>query len=328
MYDGQLNRRPLSSSELDQEQFAMVPEVGALRNAEQFQFNIYIGGETGSGKTTLLRHMEYFRRGSTVFVRAEETETPAQLVAAIASAINPADSSQVNIGETELDVATIHEALQKRRELPGYPRLVLVDGANPEQVQTLFGRFRDSLWDLPLTWIVACNRGAPLPPADAFFDQVIRLSPWPKEQIRDLIDKRIEQWVPTWRWREDWRELVASVLAPASPLRTILTLQAMVQSRDPVKLLDSLKTERRQTEALPERLRSIYEALNGIGPVHAGDEQLMDAVGVTRSRIVHSLKELEEMGMVEAKRDGRRVYYTSLLNSLLSGTATLDAACP
>ena len=62
------------------------------------------------------------------------------------------------------------------------------------------------------------------------------------------------------------------------------------------------------------------------GPTHAGDEWLLDALGVSRSRVVHGLKELESLGLLQAKRDGRRVLYSSRSYLLLAGLLGSEAA--
>lgn len=50
----------------------------------------------------------------------------------------------------------------------------------------------------------------------------------------------------------------------------------------------------------------VLEALLAHGPAHAGDERLLAEVGVTRSRVVQVLAELEAEGLVMAERVGRR----------------------
>ena len=171
VFDGVLSRRPLTASERDQELFAMVPALDVLRDAEKFGFNVYLGGGPGSGKTTLLRRFEYEHCGAAVFVRAEPAGSATKLLEAVAAAVGPQGAAPVSMSDTELDVATVFEALDRWQEVPGRPRVVLVDGADDEQIRLLFGRYRDSMWDLPLTWVVASRGAAPPPPADSFLRQ-------------------------------------------------------------------------------------------------------------------------------------------------------------
>ena len=317
MSDHSLNRRPLTVSERDQELFAIVPELDVLRGAERFGLNVYVGGGPGSGKTTLLRRFEYEYRGVAVFARAEPAESASGLLEAIASAVRAPLRVERSVTGTELDVRFIEAVLSI--ELGGWedeaerPRVVLVDGADDEQIRVLFGRYRDTMWDVPLTWVVAGRRNSPPPPADAFFDRVVRLAPWPREQIRELIESRVP------RWSAEWCDEVASILAPATPSQALLDLQTLVLSVNQTDLLQSLADERAEASRLPGRLRDLYDALSQSGPTHAGDEWLLDALGVSRSRVVHGLKELESLGLVRAERDGRRVRYTSRLYSQLAG---------
>ena len=322
--DISLSRRPLTASERDQGLFAMVPEVDVLRGAERLGLNVYVGGGPGSGKTTLLRRIEYEYPGVAVFARADPAESASGLLEAIAKALNPPLTVEYSATGTELDVgllkATLSVALRGWQEEAERPRVVLVDGADDEQIRVLFGRYRDTLWELPLTWIVAGRRSTPPHPSDGFFDRVVKLTPWPHERVRKLIESRVPQ------WPERACDDVAAILAPATPTRALLDLQALVLTRDRPELLQSFVDERAQALRLPGRLRDLYEVLNQSGPTYAGDEWLLDALGVSRSRIVHGLKELEASGLVRAERDGRRVFYTSRLHSLLSGVLGPEAA--
>ena len=304
----------------------MVPEMGVLRGAERLGLNVYVGGGPGSGKTTLLRRVEHEYPGAAVFVRAEPAGSASGLLEAIASAVMPPLSVRTRTAGTELDVLLLEATLSgvlgdwQDEDEAQRPRMVLVDGADEEQIRVLFGRYRDSLWDLPLTWVVAGRRSAPPPPADAFFDRVLQLAPWPQQQIQELIGLRVPQ------WPAEWRDEVASILAPATPLQVLLELQTLVLSSNQTELLQRLSDERAQASSLPGRLRGLYEALNQAGPTHAGDEWLLAALGVSRSRVVHGLKELESLGLVRAERDGRRVRYTSRRYSLLAGILGPEAA--
>ena len=322
--DRSLSRRPLTASQRDQELFAMVPELDVLRGAERLGLNVYVGGGPGSGKTTLLRRFEHEYPRVAVFARANSTETASGLLDAIAEALAPPLAMRYPATDTELDVRRLQVVLSGTlddwEDEEQRPRVVLVDGASDEQVRVLFGRYRDTMWDLPLTWIVAGRRSTPPHPSDDFFDRVVKLTPWSRERLRKLIELRVPQW-PASACDE-----VATILAPATPTRALLDLQALVLTRDRPELLQSVVDERAAASQLPGRLRDLYEVLNQSGPTYAGDEWLLEALGVSRSRVVHGLKELEALGLVRAERDGRRVLYTSRLHSLLLGVLGPEAA--
>ena len=325
-----LSRRPLTASARDQEFFILGPELDQLRGAVRLGLNVYIGGGPGSGKTTLLRRIEHESGGTAAFVRAEPSSSATALLEEVSDAIRHPFNVYAAKGatDTELDVRylgdTLSLALNSWDEDSEPPSVVLVDGADREQVQVLFGRYRDALWELPLTWIVTSRRSSPASPADAFFDRCIQLEPWSEGRVQRLIETRIPD------WPAEWCADVATTLAPATPTQALLDLQTLALGGDQTELIGALAQEGAQVAELPDRLCRLYAALSQAGPTHAGDEWLLEAVGVTRSRVVHCLKELEALGLVEAEREGRRVNYTtrrhSYLAKLLGNQAALRAA--
>ena len=324
VFDRMLSRRPLTASERDQELFAAVPELDVLRGSERLGLNVYVGGAPGSGKTTLLRRFAYEHPEVAVFARAEPAGSVSGLLQVIASASGLSTGAVGPVGNTELDLAMLETivstTLARWERGAARPRVVLVDGASREQVRVLFGRYRDALWELPLAWIVAGRPSAPPPPSDSFFDRSVRLTPWPRRRIREMIALRVPD------WPAEWCDEAASLLAPATPARSLLDFQTLVLSDNHAELLRSFADERSQVAGLPDRLRRLYEALSQSGPIHAGDQWLLDVLGVSRSRIVHGLKELESEGLVRAERDGRRVRYTSRRHSLLDDAQKSKAA--
>ena len=325
-----LSRRPLTASARDQRFFIPSPELDHLRGGVKLGLNVHVGGGPGSGKTTLLRRIEHEFDDRAVFVRAEPSSTVSTLLAEVARAIrHPTDYfPSGGPSDTELDVryleAVLSLAIDSWGDESERPAVVLVDGAIREHLHVLFGRYRDALWELPLTWIVASRLASPPRPADAFFDRSIQLDPWPIGRIQRLIETRMPD------WSAEWCADVAATLGPATPTQALLDLQSLALGGDQTALIAALADDRSQVAELPDRLRKFYAALCQAGPTHAGDEWLLETAGVTRSRVVHWLKELEALGLVEAERDGRRVNYTarrySYLSKLLGNQAASRAA--
>ncbi len=325
-----LSRRPLTASARDQQFFIAGSELDQLRGAVRLGLNVYVGGGPGSGKTTLLRRIEHECGSAAVFVRAEPSSSATTLLDEVARAIRqPGDSRPSRRPtDTELDVRYLEDVLSHAIDSWGDesepPEVVLVDGAVREHLHVLFGRYRDALWELPLTWIVASRLASPPRPADAFFDRSIQLDPWPIRRIQRLIETRMPD------WSAGWCADVAATLGPATPTQALLDLQSLALGGDQTALIAALADDRSQVAELPDRLRKFYAALCQAGPTHAGDEWLLETAGVTRSRVVHWLKELEALGLVEAERDGRRVNYTarrySYLSKLLGNQAASRAA--
>ena len=325
-----LSRRPLTASARDQQFFIPGPELDQLRGAVKLGLNVHIGGGPGSGKTTLLRRLEREFGSTTKFVRADPSSSATMLLNEVARAIMHPDET-IAWGRptgTELDVRYLETelgyAVSSWSDEPERPAVVLVDGVDREHLQVLFGRYRDALWDLPLTWIVASSFSSPPRPADAFFDRSIELEPWPVGRVRRLVETRMPD------WSAEWCADVAETLGPTTPTQALLDLQSLALGGNHSALIAALAADRLQVEELPDRLRKFYAALCQAGPTHAGDEWLLETAGVTRSRVVHWLKELEELGLVESERDGRRVNYTarrySHLAKLLGSRAASRAA--
>lgn len=195
MSDRVLSRRPLTASSRDQTLFIEPPELEAVLSSINIRTNVFVSGGPGSGKTTLARHIEA-GPSAAVVVQAEWEATVVGLISAIAQAVSGGDwTIEDRAPGTERDVKEIGDALAARSkdELP--VEVVVVDGADDEQVRVLFGRYRDALWELPVTWVVTSRSRAPEPPADAFFDQVIELAPWGQERLSQLARLRApEAW--------------------------------------------------------------------------------------------------------------------------------------
>src|SRR5438552_1600675 len=208
-----LTGRPLLDTKPDHELFAgRDPELERLLAGVERRLNVLLIGERGSGKTTLLRQLAYeLRRQSPdqppAFVEgllAEDVRMFLELVRyrfGLGPAVLEAPPMQASLAMMQrkalLDdtlelpklVASLKEAAPEGR------RVVLVDELPATSVgHTLFGRLRDELWQLPLTWVVAvaANEAGPLlsPPADAFFDVILRLEPLTRASQRAILDAR------------------------------------------------------------------------------------------------------------------------------------------
>lgn len=295
-----------------------MPELESLRRSVELGLNVYLGGNAGAGKTTLLRRLEYEFADAAVFARAEPHDSERGVLAGIADAMRvrfePGDPS----AGSELDAESLREILSEAHDSMDHGdmigrRTILVDSASDEAIRTVFGRYRDTLWEFPFRWIVAGRRRTPLDPASSFFDRAMWLKPWSRQQLSELIALRAREWSPTRRAE------AVSVLNPATPLQAVLGLQAFELAADSRGLLESLEVELARIRVLPDRLRRLYDALDHLGPIHAGDPALLDALGLSRSRITQGLRELEELGLVESQRVSRRVEYCTRRAALLRG---------
>ena len=272
--------------------------------------NTLILGERGSGKTSLLRHVLFELREEefpAIGVDAGSVEGPLDLIRLIAGSIGriPIESPRIDpLSAAGLDeTATVLNELRKLRpdsDLREPRTAVFIDlPAGARTLHQLFGRFRDELWQLPYTWIVAAPNQLRVdlltPPADAFFEDVLELSPLSRYQQEELVARRLDPgkekpWqLPTGgeknprRLLELVRESLRTGVAPEQRLRTQV---------------------RRETEvaALGRGASMLYAELKDFGPASASDEELLKRLGWSRQRAARVLGELEHAGFVRADR--------------------------
>jgi len=305
-----LSRRPLTGSKVDQALFVdREVEIETILAAIGMRLNTFLSGEPGSGKTSLLRRLETILAGErtpVAYLNAEASTSADGVIDAVAAAISPGmdtGSSLVTVADDETDLEIIEKATANRAV---EHLVVLVDGVSDDAMMTLFGRYRDRLWQSPeLTWVVATRMSAPPRPSDAFFDRVITLGPLSQEAVEELLRRRASG------IDEEHRRQLMVTLGPVQPLEALVHAQTLALSPDPDAVLEAVSAFRVLAEALPGRLRSLLEALHSVGPTHAGDEHLLAWLGTSRPRVVAGLKELEERGLVWSERDGRRQIYSA-----------------
>lgn len=312
------SRRPLTSSTADQALFIdRDRETSAIISAIEMGLNTFVTGTAGSGKTSLLRHiaraLEQARR-TVRYVNVEAAESVTEAIALIARAIDPTVPDTPAMVDDETDLAVIE------RTADGRPLVLLIDGATDQVNTVLFGRYRDQLWESPnLTWVTASRQAAPPAPADAFFDRVLELAPLTATAGAMLLERRAPQIAA------DVRAHLVAAIGSAQPLFWMLAAQTLALTPDsPQEIIDALAQQRVATEQLPDRLRALHQAIVDLGPVHAGDSELLDRLGAARPSVVAGLKQLERQGLVRSERDGRRVQYESAHRHLTRGLAHPD----
>ena len=101
-------------------------------------------------------------------------------------------------------------------------------------------------------------------------------------------------------------ESLLDALAPCTPRRALAVLRDLYLSDDLLEATRQLENLQSARAGLKPTANRLIDALTHHGPTHAGDEELLAEVGVTRSRVVQLLSELEADGLVTAQREGRR----------------------
>lgn len=307
-----LSRRPLTTSTADQAVFVnRTSEAQAILEAVKLGLNIWLVGTAGSGKTTLLRHVQ--RRleddgENAVYANLEAARSTSQAIALIAASIDADNGNDFPAASDETDLGSIEKAAGDTATI------VLVDGIDEHTTSTLFGRYRDRLWESPnLTWVVASRHRAPAAPADAFFDQHVALPNFTPAESDQFLQSRAP-WID-----EPDRRRIVEIVGDTQPLALMLLAQRFaLTDNEPDALLRSLEDERRLTAELPHRLQILYQALTEIGPAHAGNDELLKRIGASRPWTATGLKELEDLGLAQTERDGRRMLYRAVRPALIN----------
>jgi hypothetical protein len=80
------------------------------------------------------------------------------------------------------------------REQNRHPTILLDSPLDPKVAFELFGRWRDEVFAIPATWVVVAHQDRLAqyltPPADVFFDVVVRLEPLSREQALEILSRR------------------------------------------------------------------------------------------------------------------------------------------
>ena len=308
-----LSGRPLLDTKPDQALFAgRDAELDRLLFGVERGRNVLLLGARGSGKTTMLRSLAHqlrqrFPDAPPSFVEgsmAEDVtgflELARYRLGLAPLALHSVQREQTLFGASPGasldDTLLLPELVAGLRDaVPGNGRrVVLVDELPSEAIaQTLFGRLRDELWQLPLTWVVAVRPDAAgvlrQPPADAFFDVVLLLEPLSKDAQRAILEAR----------GGVQGKRIASKIDEGNPRRLLaLAREALEGGADPSELVEARARRDAEIARLGRPASMLMAELESLGPSSASDERLLSRLGWTRSRAVQVLRELEDEGLV------------------------------
>lgn len=320
-----LSGRPLLDTRADARLFVgRQSELARLGDAVDDGLNTLLLGARGSGRSSLLRQLAYQlrqqpQRRLTVFVDAAPAGgDPDVLLSLLTSKLLDHDTAAASRSSARPStagslVATIE---QLRSQLPtqvsvaagppstrqhALPAVVLLDGPHPAVAHSLFGRLRDELWTLPLSWVVTgdIEQRAELlrPPADAFFDLQLTVGPLSPQTAWDLLRARLPETLSA----EDLERIIASSEpTPRALLATARRYLTAPGGPDPAEQQRRAELTGR-LDALGRPARMLVAELRARGgAASASDPQLLDAMTWTRSRAVQVLKQLERHGLVTA----------------------------
>lgn len=309
-----LSGRPLLDTEPDHQLFAgRDDELARLIDLADRGVNVLVVGERGAGKTTMLRQLAYGLRqidseSRPAFVEGRLAETPRMFIDLVRNRLGlPAG----NGGAPPFEDADLPALVATLRDgVPSGRRVVLVDELSAGTVgATVFGRLRDELWQLPITWVVAVTEddaGVLLtPPADAFFEEVMRLEPLSWDEQRQILEARIGH----------EGALIAAQIDEGNPRRLLMLARAAKDSGlSMIKRQAALTDRWAAVKKLGRPASMLMAELESLGPSSASDEKLLGRLGWTRSRAVQVLRELEANGLVtstfvKGPTGGRRKLY-------------------
>jgi energy-coupling factor transporter ATP-binding protein EcfA2 len=313
-----LKARPLYDNLGDAQLFVTPDAWNSVDRALQRRLNVAVVGSRGVGKTTLLRQLQLVLRDKgerMAFVDATAVGDTFELAMRIRDALLGQPSPLVSnarlaAGAVSGDSAPIAGASRALanvlREIGGAePAIVLTDAsASAEAVYGLFGRMRDVLWQQEHRWVVAIeetDRATALkPPADAFFDTIAVLDPWP---INDLVDLLARRGDPDNPWSGDLL-VSAATGANGSPREALRILSdALVHNRDPSTLLDARGRLLDSASQLGRSAGILMAELLDRGQASPSDEDLQRLLGVTRSRLTQLLHKMLDQELVTAESE-------------------------
>jgi len=201
------------------------------------------------------------------------------------------------------------EVAAAARRKPGC--VVLVDETtSPALIQTVFGRFRDETWQLPLRWVVVGDTEARAtylaPPADAFFEVVVELAPLSDEASVELLRRRLED-----VGDPDLADLAAlAELADGNPRRLLTLAREVLVDGTPTAALGAARdSQAAQLAELGPAAHRLVEELAANGPASASDESLLRRLSWSRGRAAQVFGQLERAGLV--RKSTRRADGTS-----------------
>ena len=328
----QISRRPLAASEADAALFVdREPETRSVTKALQLGFSVLVLGDPRSGRTSFLHHLERcFGEQTPVFVDLQRYETQHDKVLAIRAALGEDVRNRPryeSVQESHLfdamgwrkidEEPVIHETgIAKMASASKDRQIILLDNADPDFTHLVFGRFRDVLWQFPHQWVVSGDLGQRMqylrPPADAFFDAIVELEELSGKDGADLLRKRVDTAKGS-KEAAALRRVIPAIVDSVPELTPGQLLAgarfALLNDRSPTASLEDIGALQQRAAALGRNTAMLFNELEVLGPVHAGDKRLLGRLGYTRPRVVQLLKELEEAGLVTAKAEGKRRVY-------------------
>lgn len=308
-----LSSRPLLDTRADVQLFInRQDELKELKRISRANFNALLIGTRGVGKTSLLRRLQFDLRAqkkNPVFVDgglADDAEGLLELLRFSLFGTRQRPKSMLpEYLPPEGDSQGPEKLLRAVRNLEmrltdGPTRIVLLDSPDPRPAHTLFGRLRDELWRLPLSWVVTADEERRwqylTPPADAFFEHVLDLKPLSQSASKALLESRT---APKMLRVHDKQSIIQ--LSKGNPRQLITLARAATAGKLTGPPMEQARARlQAKLASLGRPAAMLVAELEALGPVSASDRRLLQRLGWTRPRAVQVLKELEREGIVRS----------------------------
>ncbi|MEO5973840.1 MAG: ATP-binding protein [Ilumatobacteraceae bacterium] len=310
----QISGRPLLATRVDATLYVERGIEAKVITAARRGLNTLIIGDAGAGKTSLLHRLEWELRqdySSVVYVDGRRSDELDEMLdnlriqLGIEALPNPSPfaafsglNETINGIKSPKFVPPTERTLKRLADkLPADKRkIVLLDSPERKVAHTLFGRLRDVVWQLPISWIVVADSSAAdafrRPPADAFFDLLERLGGISANEGREIL-----------RLREVPVNYIADFLfSKATTPRIVLdhARRSILEPPTSDKLQKSDAEFMRRLSVVSRAASMLASELRGQGAVSASDKDLQRRMSWTRERLTQVLKELEAAGLAKA----------------------------
>lgn len=294
----ELTSRPLTAS--DAALYVPREADSAIRAALQQRENVLVGALRGAGATSLLHRLEADLPDA-LLMNAERAASAADIIASLVSQLRLRqilpDLQDLLRRPDPLAAPPIMRRIgDTLREEERHP-VVLLDGpVDPKISFDLFGRWRDELYVLPLSWVVIAHQERlaeyVTPPADIFFDAIVLVDSLDESKAVELLQRRHVVSLP------DEVEQSISRHFDGTPRHLIrLTRQALAS--DPAEVALRAEQLAHATSSLSRGAQRLLVDMQGRGPVTATDLELQRRLGVTDRQMRRNLTELTTAGLAE-----------------------------
>ncbi len=321
----------LSRSRADQRRFIdRTHEAEAILRAVAASQPVLLLGERGSGRSSLLNHVAWRlarekEPRDTVLVSGELARDAAQLLGVLVArvqrlaepgssrarwiddlrALSMPDGPFGQVARPAILMELV-DLLGERLGALERPVCLMVDGIAPAVAHSVFGSLRNELWTLEgAGWVVAGDSVAEQlylePPADAFFEQTVKLGPLTDADAAKLLRAHGPELTDA--------EIDRAVAVAEGNPRRLLRAAADIQAGLAPAGAATGELAKQAAGVAGPLAAAVAEYLAAHGPAAASDGMMLRQIGASRQRASQLMHQLESAGLletIEQHEPGRR----------------------